>query len=87
MSTWPVFDTRVQGALVQTTPVGGPGKVKKSNPIQIRPGVTATRSDQGIPEDRLGVQGVAPGVTIRYAPGARAADAGDAEPRLLSGRI
>ena len=70
MSTWPVFDTRVQGALVQTTPAGGPGKVKKSNPIQIRPEVTATRSDQGIPEDRLGVQGVAPGVTMRYAPGA-----------------
>jgi len=69
MSTWPIFDTSIQGALVQTTPVGGPGTVKKSSPLQLRPEITATRSDQGIPKDRLGVQGVAPGMTMRYAPG------------------
>ena len=70
MSSWPVLDPSVQGVLTQTDPIGGPGKVKKSSPWQFRPEITATRSDQGIPEDRLGVRGIAPGMTMQYAPGA-----------------
>ncbi len=69
LSSWPVFDTSIQGSLVQMADVGGPGRVAKSMPWQFQPEVTATRTDQGIPGDRVGAGGVAPGVTVRFDPG------------------
>jgi len=68
MSSWPAIDPTVQGVLVQAQDMGGPGQIPKSSGLSVRPEVTTTRTDAGVPEDRLGLYGVAPGLTLQYAP-------------------
>jgi len=70
MSTWPVIDPSKQGVLIQTRNVGGPGPVPNSSPWLFQPELTATQTDSGVPKDRLGAAGLAPGLTVQYSPSA-----------------
>jgi hypothetical protein len=70
MSTWPALDPGIQGVLVQATDLGGPGVLAKSRSLSIQPELTMTRTDAGAPDDRLGFEGIAPGLTMQYAPSA-----------------
>ncbi len=68
MSTWPALDPAKQGVLTQAVHMGGPGLLPKNKALSVQPELTVTHSDQGATDDRLGIAGVAPGLTMKYAP-------------------
>ncbi|MEQ1504125.1 MAG: carbohydrate binding family 9 domain-containing protein [Myxococcota bacterium] len=69
-SGWPRLDPNVSGQLVQQAVLGGPGELPKTVGLDIIPEVTYGVGDDGPNDDRLGFAGIAPGVTVRYAPSA-----------------
>jgi len=68
MSSWPVLDPNVQGTLVQTAAMTGPGLTENARNWSMQPEVTATRTQDGAAEDRPGVHGLSAGGTVRYDP-------------------
>jgi hypothetical protein len=68
MSSWPQLKPEIQGALVQSVDMGGPGRVERGSNLRVLPEVTATRTHEGFPKSRVGAAGVAPGLTLQYAP-------------------
>ena len=68
MSAWPRLDPNIEGTLVQAASLGGPGAMPKSLGLSVLPEVTATRTNEGVQKDRVGIAGVAPGLTLEAAP-------------------
>ena len=68
LSVWPRIDPNIEGVLVQSGKMAGPGDMKPALGFTIMPELTATYTDEGIPEDRLGMAGLAPGLTLSIAP-------------------
>ena len=67
-SAWPALDPEIQGTLTQTTNIGGPGELGAGGGLTVLPEMTVTRTQDGVPDDRLGVAGIAAGGTVRYEP-------------------
>jgi hypothetical protein len=68
LSVWPRIDPNVEGVLVQSATMSGPGEMEPNLGFIVMPELTVTRTDEGVPEDRLGYNGVAPGLTVQIAP-------------------
>ena len=68
MSSWPKLDPNIEGSLVQSASLGGPGEMEPDLGLSILPEVTATRTNEGVLADRLGYAGFAPGITLKAAP-------------------
>jgi hypothetical protein len=67
-SSWPRLDPDVAGLLIQEAIVGGPGELHKTLGLELQPELTFGWTQDGPPDDRLNVDGVAPGLTARYSP-------------------
>lgn len=79
-SSWPALDPDISGLLVQEGIVGGPGALPTSAGLDVTPELTFALDEDGPDGDRLGVGGVSPGVTVRWAPSAAFQFLGTANP-------
>lgn len=68
MSSWPMLDPNIQGTLVQTALMQGPGSTENAQNWTAQPEFTATRTQDGAPEERPGLYGLSAGGTVRYDP-------------------
>ena len=68
MSSWPTLDPNVQGTLVQTATMTGPGRTETAHQLRIQPEFTALQTQDGPPDDRIGFRGLSAGGTVRYDP-------------------
>ncbi len=69
VSFWPEIDPNVQGMLVQQALVGGPGALPPTRGLDLIPELAFGRNDEGPDNDRWGLGGLSPGLTLRYSPG------------------
>jgi hypothetical protein len=67
-SSWPRLDPKVNGLIAQEAIVGGPGALPKTVGLDLIPELTFDWRDTGPSTDRLGWEGLSPGLTARYSP-------------------
>jgi len=67
-SSWPRYNLEIEGRLVQQARVSGPGILGRNTGLDLIPDLTFGWTQEGPAQERLGAQGVSPGVTLRYSP-------------------
>jgi len=65
---WPRRDPDISGILIQQAILGGPGVVNVGQKAHFIPELTFGVDQDGISSSRLGVNGLSPGITVRYDP-------------------
>ena len=67
-SGWPRRDPNVSGIIIQQAVLKGPGEVPPGNQVHLIPDLTFGLDDEGVSQTRLGMYGMAPGITMRWDP-------------------
>ena len=67
-SSWPALREDVNGGLIQQAVLGGPGELPRSAGLDLIPELATAWTEEGPDEERLGLPGLYPGLTMRWTP-------------------
>ncbi len=79
-SSWPVKNPNIQGLLLQEARLNGPGRIPRNAGLDLIPEITFGTTQDGLSQDRLAWNGIAPGLSVRYAPSPHLTLMGTANP-------